>query len=291
MKKILRNLIDFLTAPVFHGLFLVCDIKLLAYFSGFHYGMDVQRPRLSKVVTLVVSRHLKCAGRILNARLRKMSLEDRRRCSELVWAQAPTLGWARRAFEDPEGRSKNYVYEQILALSRKLGRNISILELGCMNGGSLNCLRWMGVGIDRYCGVDLSGEMISEARATFPDPNSRFYQLDFLQYCAEATERFDVLLIKQTFLFLDQPYLEKLLAAIDRRSLADRVVIHELQRPEQVSVVNSMFGNFGNVPQDYSHNYEHQFKKAGYVIESGGLIPHAHHQERNLFHAVLVRNG
>lgn len=187
-------------------------------------------------------------------------------------ARGGTAGWSQRAFENQEVRCQHYVYTAIRSLYLKLDRPLRILELGCTNGGSLHCLMFQGVGISCFTGVDVAAGPILEAKKRFLDRERyKFFCADFADYCSTTHESFDVLLVKQTFCFLDQAYLEMLVQLIGARGIADRIVVNEKVHAAHEHE-DSIFGDWGNVPQDYSHNYVAQFKKAGYVLESGGVV-------------------
>lgn len=290
-KRYLRYVRDGLMMPICRVFFPFLPLKWLAYLAAMQYGVDYQHPRFYKVLLWMVGRNYWVAVEVLNNKLKRMPIEESRERAKLVWSSGSSAGWGRRAFEDPHGRCKHYVYTTIRDLSLKQSRPVSVLELGCMNGGSLHCLLFQGVEVSRYVGVDISKSLIREAQERFPDRDRfAFYEGDFIEFARTTLECFDVLLVKLTFMFLEQVYLETLLDLVGKKKIATRVVINERSRSFHRDG-NSEYGNWGNTPVDYSHDYQMQFSRVGYVVETGGLIPHPTEHEAFLFRAVLVRSS
>lgn len=255
------------------------------------YGVDCLHPRLYRFVLWAIGGNYKYAVQVLNSRLKLLPVEARRTLSSGVWQGGGAIGWSQRAFENPENRCQQYVYTAVRDLYQRLARPLRILELGCTNGGSLHCLLYRGVEISGFTGVDISRPLISEASERFSDRKRfQFHCGDFLEYCSTTNDRFDVLLVKLTLMFLDQAYLEMLFQLIGQKVIADRIVVSEKQHASHKDE-NSTFGDWGNAPQDYSHNYLAQFEKAGYVLESGGLVRLQEDASLYVFRAVLARTN
>lgn len=293
LGSFLKKTLPFLH-PIYKVVYSVIPLKLLAYLAGAFYGDDTNNPKLYLVVSLIFGTwggtNLQLAGSIFNQRLLKLPIEERRRCSKYVWQADTAISWAQRAFKNPEQRCSDYVYEAIHELYLRNPKPLSVLELGSMNGGSLLCLLHKGVPLSHFCGVDLCERLIQEAQQKFENYEwAKFFCMDFIEYCNSTSDRFDILLVKQTFLFLDKAYLYELLEVLSRKEIAERIVVREIQLASHVGE-DSIYGNWGNVPIDYSHNYELLFKKLGYTFESDNrhLKPKSGQPNTISFEAVLV---
>lgn len=125
-----------------------------------------------------------------------------------------------------------------------------------------------GIQLSNYTGVDINEFSIQDGKQRFRDYNwAHFYCTDFLSYCEQTNDRFDILLVKLTFMFLDQDYLNKLMEIISKKEIVKRIVIMERQLKSHVGC-SSIIGSWGNVPVDYSHNYALLFQNAGYMPET-----------------------
>ena len=96
-----------------------------------------------------------------------------------------------------------------------------------------------------------------------------FIEGDLLKVAMKFQDRFDVLIVNLTFLFLEEDYLFELFKIMSK--VVDRIVISEKEVPDQVGL-SSKVGNWGNSPIDYSHDYERLLRDAGFRIETGGLV-------------------
>ena len=288
LRKRLRAILTGLTWPV-RAAFWFVPLPQLSYVAGAGYGLDRHHRLLFRGLMLIVGGHVRYAQHVLNQRLKGLSTIQRRDAAQHVWTSRAALGWGERAFADPKTRCAEYAYGATRSLYRSIGRSLSILELGAMNGASLFCLQFQGVDIARFVGVDISAAAVHQASQHWPDESRFVFHCgDFLDYCRSTDSQFDALLVKQTFLFLDQDYLEQLIGVISDRGIATRIVIQERQRAPHLGP-HSAYGNWGNTPVDYSHDYSALFGRAGWTIESGGLRPHPTVADTLLLEAVFVR--
>ncbi len=288
MKKKIVVFYKFITEGIPYKLiYYISPFKLLAYICGVTYGRDNKHLTLFRIIILIFgiwhnsTTNLQLAIKVLNKRLEKMPIKKRRKYALIVWQTETAMNWAQRAFDNVKIRSKgNQLYKIISDLKKP-----SILELGCTNGGSLNCILYLGAEVEKYCGIDVAEPLILEGRKRFNQDWIKFYCMDFIDYCLSTTEQFDALLIKQTFIFLDQEYLEKLLEIISRKKIARRIFI--LERQLITHKKNSIIANWGNIPIDYSHDYEYIFDKYGYEIEEDFQRLHPHAPNTRVFEAIL----
>ena len=236
LRKRLRAILTGLTWPV-RAAFWFVPLPQLSYVAGAGYGLDRHHRLLFRGLMLIVGGHVRYAQHVLNQRLKGLSTIQRRDAAQHVWTSRTALGWGERAFADPKARCAEYAYGATRSLYRSIGRSLSILELGAMNGASLFCLQFQGVDIARFVGVDISAAAVPQASQHWPDT---------------------------------------------------RIVIQERQRAPHLGP-HSAYGNWGNTPVDYSHDYSALFGRAGWTIESGGLRPHPTVADTLLLEAVFVR--
>jgi SAM-dependent methyltransferase len=177
------------------------------------------------------------------------------------------MQWSQRAFNNPQGRSSHSSFNLMVTLYKKIGRPVSVLELGCTNGGTLHCLEHRGVEVSRYCGVDISGDSIKEAKLRFKNKdNVQFVKKDFIDYLNSTNDSFDILYVRWTFFYLDQEYLEELIDIISRKENVKRILVSETFSASHHSKQSVLFYAEG-VPLEYSHNYSSIFDKFNYRIE------------------------
>lgn len=260
-----------------------------AYLAGIGHGRDRAHPVVYALAKAAVVNNIRPMRDALSARLARMPIEERRRLAPRVWQSGSVMAWAQRAYENTEERALSYPYQQTRALAQTLGRPLRILELGAMNGGSLQCLEYLGVPIARFVGVDIAPKMIEMARARFTNTATSFVVEDFLDFCTHTQERFDVLILKQTTLFLDQSYLEQIFAALAERRITDRIVFHEYclrgQGPDSAMM------EIGNASINYSHNYELLCHRHNFRLVSGGWSYIDTKPTQQFFYALVERTG
>jgi len=282
--RLILRLYYFLSRPFYKCFYSLIPLKSLAYLTGGIYGRDIRAPGLHLVASVILGTYESVntgeARRIFRQRISGLPLKKRRRCEKYVWQAGSTLSWGQRAFENTANRCGDYAYRAISNLKGPL----SVLELGSLNGGSLRCLFHRGVRISHFCGVDISKMATREARSRFEW--AEFHCGDFIDYCNSTNDKFDVLLFKQTLIFIDQSYLEELLSIIGRKEIAKRIVIKERQL--FMSDEESVCVDWGLALVNYSHNYEPLFKKAGYTFEDDNRHPHPVKNTLS-FEAVMVR--
>jgi len=272
-RSIIREIIDSLLRPILLTSFRLMPIKYLAYVAGLRYanGNTLGSRSLYRVITSILGMNFVSAPEILNQRLLKMDPKRRRNASKLVWQQDTTSAWSDSHFSNPEMRAKQFVYHEIKSLYEVLRRPLSILELGCVTGGSLHILRHLDVQVSRYLGIDISKSAIEVAKSRFSkDSTASFAVGDFTQVLGEIGEMYDVLLVNLTFLFLDEEYLRQLVSKLS--DVVNIIVISEKELPNQ-SGKASQVGDWGNSPIDYSHDYERIFADYGFTVQKGGLVP------------------
>lgn len=285
MKAVLKTAIASVNRPILKHLLPRLSFRTHAYIAGVGYGRDFEHPVRYYAAKFLVSGNISLARRLLNARLLVLPELERRSLSQEVWKAGTTTAWAQRAFDRPEQRSNSYGYMATQDILQRLGRPIRVLELGCANGGSVHCLECLGVKLARFVGVDVSERMILEAQQRYRgEDRYRFVQVDFLEFCKNINEKFDVLLMKQTFRFLDQEYFENILGELSSGGAVERIVIQEIQAKTHTSD-DSFVTDFGNIPVDYSHNYLALIRKHGFELESGGLVDD---EERPLYFLVRM---
>lgn len=268
MKALAKRLIALVNRPILLALLPLLPFDIHSYIAGVGHGTDRERPVFYLLARLIVAGNLPLARRLLAQRLLRIPVERRRELAKRVWSAGSTEAWAERAFDNVENRSRNYAYQAIKAIQESEGRPISVLEFGCMNGGSLHCLQHLEVSLKRFAGVDISEALVGGANKRFPE--SEFYAMDFLDYCQSTEDHFDVLLCKQTLIFLDQEYLQVVLALVGSKRIANRIVFHEYNLKGQGSESRVM--EIGNASVNYSHDYMGLCSEAGYELERGGII-------------------
>ena len=156
----------------------------------------------------------------------------------------------------------------MVTLYKRIDRPVSVLELGCTNGGTLHCLERRGVKVSKYCGVDVSRDSIKEVKLRFDKHNNaEFVKKDFIEYLNSINGSFDILFGRWTFFYLDQEYLEELIGIISRKKIAKRILVSETRSTSHCSKQSVLFSACG-VPLEYSHNYQSIFNKFNYRMET-----------------------
>jgi SAM-dependent methyltransferase len=258
--------------PLWLIAFNVMPLRKLSYIAGFIYAN--QQTLGSKItfrfVAGIIGMNFVYAPGILNSRLASLKNMSKEEATKLVWSQSTTSSWNNTHFSQPEQRSKQYVYQATKGIANKIERPITVLELGSVAGGSFHCLKYLEIEISRYVGVDISEKAILEGRRRFKDDNSvEFIEGDFLEVTKSLQDTFDILIVNLTFLFLEENYLRELFCELSRS--VERIVISEKELPNQIGR-KSEIGDWGNSPIDYSHDYGDLLSKAGFEIESGGIV-------------------
>lgn len=268
MKAIVRLIRDQLATPIYAGVFSVLPLRALAYLVGMID--DADEPFGRKALRHLIGGQMRRASAIYNARLCRLPTAERRARAREVWQSESADSYGQRAFRNPEARCANYAYDAVHDLFSSLRRPLRILELGCANASSYHCFAFRGIDVERYCGIDINARLIAEGQARFGDrPNFTLRSADFLEHLSNEDDSYDILFVKQVFLFLDQDYVESLLGVVSDKRLADRIVFEEkvLKRHEGD---RSTVMELGFSPVTYSHNYGALLAKHGFEIESGG---------------------
>ena len=269
IKSIIKTVI-YLLKPAYAILFRAMPLKLLLYLAGMDFGKDLNHPLRHKILFLLLggSVHLDLLKKVLKKRYCKMTLSERRICNEIFWQSGSSMQWAQRAFNDPQRRCNHSSFNLMVTLYKRVGRPVSVLELGCTNGGTLSCLQLRGVKVSKYCGVDISGDNINKAKLRFEKHNNaEFVKKDFIEYLNSTNDFFDILFVRWTFFYLDQEYLEELIHIISRKGIAKRILVSETHSTSHYSKQSVLFSACG-VPLEYSHNYPSIFNKQNYRIEN-----------------------
>ena len=267
MRNMIKTCLGTLNRPIVR-IAPYLPFSVHAYLAGIGHGRDRTHPIAYILAKVAVVNNIRPVRDALSVRLARMPIEEQRRLAPRVWQASSVMAWAQRAYENTEQRAQSYPYQQARALAQTLGRPLRILELGTMNGGSLQCLQHLGVPIARFVGVDISSKMIAMAQARFPDTAASFVVEDFLDFCTHTQERFDVLILKQTALFLDQSYLEQVFTVLASRRLTDRIAFHEYCLRNQGP--DSTMMKIGNASINYSHNYELLCRRHSFHLVTGG---------------------
>jgi len=268
----MRKVYDRLTRKFWLLAFRLMPIKKLSYIAGFIYANQntLGSKFIFRLVAGVVGMNFQFAPEILNQRLASMKSLTKKEATKLVWSASTTSAWNSSHFSHPEERSKQFVYQATKSIADRLGRPISVLELGSVAGGSFTCLMHLDIEVSNYVGVDISRKAILEGRSRFKDvPSVGFIEGDLLEVSRSLSHQFDILIVNLTFLFLEESYLKELFQELSR--ITDRIVISEKELPDQVGQP-SRVGNWGNSPIDYSHDYESLLNGAGFRVESGGIV-------------------
>lgn len=145
----------------------VLPFRVHAYLAGIGHGTPKENALLYQLARLLVVGNLGMIRVALSQRLWDLPLGKRRERSLLVWQTPTVMARSERAFQNVEERSLNYAYGAIRELAAELARPLAVLELGGMNGGSLQCLNHLGVPLRRFVVVDISEKMIQNARRRF----------------------------------------------------------------------------------------------------------------------------
>jgi len=272
IKFAIKFIIAFVNWPILVVILPVLPFRTHAYIAGVGHGKDKKHFLRYLLAKFLVVGNIKYARKLLNTRILNSPENKRRDLAKEIWTISSVTSWGQRAFENTARRSKNYAYVTTQEIFQEKGRPLRILEFGCMNGGSLHCLQYLGIEVGRYVGVDNAQEMIKEAKDKYRDEvRYQFLPLDFLDYCKNVGEKFDLLIIKQTFCFLDQQYFEEILHSLSQKRIIKRIVLHEIQLRDHAGE-ESVQTDFGNIPVDYSHNYFALMERHGFKKERGGLV-------------------
>lgn len=283
-KQIIRSLLDILK-PVYALIFKIIPIQLLIYIAGTSFGIDTRHPvRHRLAVWFIGGGHIPLAKSALSQRMLKMSDEEKRNCTKSFWKSSSTTAWGQRAFTDSNKRCQHSSFQLVHDwwendLNKK---PLRILELGTMNGGSFHCLEQIGVEIELFCGVDISKDLINEARTRFKDrTNVEFIESDFQNYIEQSNKVFDLVFDRWTFFYLDQQYFEGILATMTEKKMTSNILISELKIDSHIDVNSKLMSSQGT-PLEYSHNYTSLLSKYSYET----LHDHSHPSNKDGLHEV-----
>ena len=156
--------------------------------------------------------------------------------------------------------------ERMLTLF-ELGRNNSVLDVGCGNGFLADLVNDK---VKKYTGIDTSGEFIKEAKKNIKYSNCFFYNDSSRNHLRRNTKYDRIFLMDVSEHMTDKIFLEVLR---DFRFLLNkdgRAYIHTpnkdyfLERLKQVGLLRQTFGHIAvRTPLEYSR----LLKKAGYKVE------------------------
>lgn len=116
--------------------------------------------------------------------------------SKLLWDKQYKEGKWDFLLDRPDNTA--YIAERISDILRD--KKISILDIGCGNGGLLSLFE-AGKKDFSYTGVDISGEAISRLQEHFP--KYRFLEVDIEKDVFCAGEQFDVIVLSEILYYVD----------------------------------------------------------------------------------------
>ena len=288
IKIFFRSLRRLVVTPVVFFLFPIMSMQALAKICSNQYTKIRNNQTFSdKFIRFTLGSNLDQSAKVFNRRLKMLSEQKRKEIYQFLWSQSATLNWAEKYFSNPRQECNRFVYKQILDLSKNLQKPIKCLELGCVVGGSYNCLQYHSIPIEVYHGVDISKNAIDEASHRFLDhKNTKFIESDFIEYLRNTNEKYDVILIKSTAFYLEEKYFHSVLEEIKKQNSADYIAIEEAMFDDMGSQ-RCKTTNWEWTPQTYSHNYKFIFEKDN----SFKIIKHDHiiRQQRNdlIFQAIV----
>lgn len=244
-------------------------LKFLFYIGGLKYG--AKKNNFYRILFFLFNKNYEQIAHLTVNKLKSFDKEKREELNKLFWQMDTTRGWEDRAFENVQNRKKAYAYQAVNELLNN--KPLKILEFGCMNGGSLNCLLNLDYPISHFHGIDISEESIKRANLHFTHQNFKFYCEDFITFCSKSSFHYDIILVKQTFLFLEQEYIRDLLSVIYERTISKYIIIQEQYLPPfPENNISTIPERVKNLPLNYTHDYFSMLKEVNYKLFSGGII-------------------
>ncbi len=188
---------------------------------------------------------------------------DRRKVNFTFWGGEGGFIHATAKF-DQDDQTWKKTYEQFAAeISKHLKPGLRVLELGCSAGQWCKRLELTQKGC-AFTGVDINPKTIEFAKQKFAaDKNVAFYAEDLVDF--NRYDNCDLVMVCQTFFFLDQGTLENVLNKIKSGTiLIFQEPLNENFRGQKSTV--AMKYPLRKVTTGFSHNYPDLLKKAGYEI-------------------------